>query len=95
MTRRFWAGIIAAVAGAQSKPERFYITGGWSDCSKPPLVVEARNRLDALARAGFTVWTEEEWTRAEKLGDSFGGVLPCGGKGWPRPPVTPPEARQP
>lgn len=46
---------------------KFYITGlvhtpTANDCTIPPTVVFARDRLDALMQiVGVTVWTEEEW----------------------------------
>lgn len=67
MTRKaFFAALLAAVGLKTQTPEKkrkFYITGGRinSDCFQPPLVSYGTNRVDALAGAGFTVWTQQEW----------------------------------
>lgn len=49
---------------------RFYITGGFRDdgsvvIGDVPLVKEGTDRMDALSRCGFTVWTEQEWVEAQ------------------------------
>lgn len=67
--RAFFTGLLAAVTGeSQSRDKVFYITGGhrpggYGDCDVPPIVTHGKDRLDAIANSGMTVWTENEWGR--------------------------------
>lgn len=73
MNRRHFFG---ALVGASAQPaasqtqQKFYITGGrrvdpnQNDCNVSPLVCYGRDRLDAVANSGITVWHAAEWESA-------------------------------
>ena len=50
-----------------SPQRRWYITGGrrnglhQSDCYIEPILTYGRDRLEAVANSGITVWSAEEW----------------------------------
>lgn len=62
-----FAGCKPALTDAADSEQVWHITGGHADdgsggdCKIPPIVVCAPDRLTALTRAGFTVWSQEEW----------------------------------
>ena len=63
---------VPAAFGQHVFSQKFFVTGGdgWNDCENKPIEVTATDRLDAITRAGFTVWTEEEWRAAKQtVGD--------------------------
>jgi hypothetical protein len=73
--RAFFSSLagFAAPGAAQSQQKRWYITGGLhldpkqNDCNVSPLVAYGRDRLDAVANSGITVWEAERYEREVML----------------------------
>lgn len=79
MTRRwFLTGLsvmasVSACLGSSTSQKKWYITGGrrktQNDCTVEPIISYGRDRVEAVANSGITVWSEEEWLASSP--DSF------------------------
>ena len=85
-----WSGVLDINRATCTPPEKRYIvtlplshlTGEWRELT---FAVCGKNRLDALVNSAATVWTEEEWAKAEKsIGVSKGpmGVVTSAPPTW-------------
>lgn len=51
---------------------KWYITGGHratqTDCDVEPIISEGKDRIEAIANSGITVWSEEDWLAFDHAG---------------------------